>query len=70
MEELTKVNCPKCNALQRFKPRFAKTDDKHYMRKYIKCTKCRTEWDLTPIKDTQLAKERRYARRKLQSEEP
>jgi hypothetical protein len=69
MDDLTKINCPKCNALQSFKPRFGKTDDKHYMRKYIRCTKCKSEWDLTPVSESELRKERKVASRKHRSQE-
>jgi hypothetical protein len=61
---LTKINCPKCNALQTFAPRFRKSDDPKVMIKYIKCTKCKTEWELTSVNYFDLKRERKIERRK------
>lgn len=35
----TEINCPRCNSLQEFKPKYVKLDSGDF-EKYIRCGKC------------------------------
>jgi hypothetical protein len=64
--ELTEINCPRCNALQLFKPKFLRQEDGNY-EKFIICGKCRWRRVLATLNPQEMRNHRRESVKRKRS---